>query len=68
MRLPLFYPTVGGGWREVWVEGLTGTYVSDGDSRERDVLNSLLINNLELINNQFKGQRVRDSTHRKGVE
>jgi hypothetical protein len=64
MRLPLYYPTIDGGWREFWF----GTSASDGNPRERDVLNSLLINNLELINNQFKGQRVRDSTHRKGVE
>jgi len=39
MRLPVFYPTVDGGWKEIWSETLTNgnqhTYSSDG-KRERE--------------------------------
>lgn len=70
MRLPLFYPTVDGGWREVWVGNLTpvrpDTIASDGNSRERDVSNFILYNILELNNIKLEGPNPPNSTRRKG--
>lgn len=56
MRLPVFYPTIDG-WREEWIGRLNDTTIACGTRRERDVRNSLLINNLEFFNNQFNASR-----------
>jgi len=54
MRLPVFYPTVDGGWREFWIS----TVVSDGEGKkEGNVSNFLIYINLEFSIRKLKAWR-----------